>query len=340
MSISIQFGRKASNFFTHKLYLEQDLTNGNNLNVSFGIGESQDNEIIPSGSTNLFLRILEFASFDGNIINFNIDETILKQKRILTHSSENKRILSSSQDYTNNMTLIHYQLYCGDEMFLDRLHIYRDYLDDLVSRNSWIRPGEFNSYIPLDFIGCQTNSFQSSLTGCLWGGVHGCFVCDYDFFLYDFKCFTCQQDLSVTVYNHNQYLEQCTLQTVKSVDTKDTDSLDLSSDLDYDLYFLSKTTLGSQKYFEDLILKQDIPFVTNNVTQEYPSGLSNVKSSAITFVIDFSSTILNSSDFPLDVQILQTKVFMNSNLKVTVISKNIIIERNEYPYILFNASNS
>ena len=73
MSISIQLGTKDTKRFTHKIDLQEDFSKFPTINIFFGIGQMQEQntEFFPVQSPNLFLRILELASFDGNIIDFD-----------------------------------------------------------------------------------------------------------------------------------------------------------------------------------------------------------------------------------------------------------------------------
>ena len=334
MSISIQLGTKGVRRFTHKTNLQEDLSKFPKMSIFFGIGQMQEQntEFFPVQSPSLFLRILELASFDGNIIDFDITNTKKSVKQILN----TKRILSGlPQGYSDNMDLIHYQLYCGDRMFLNRLKQYTSSLEVEAIENNWIEKEDFVNLAFVDFVGCDSIPSQTNVQGCLWGRLDICFVCDSDYYLSNFECVKCQKDLNINLFNNNQYLDLCTSQPIQSVPYVNVDLLDSTSQINNGLYFISTDSSYMQTHLVSLLTKYNIQFVTDRIKNTFSSSLKNNKSTVTTYVMDFMETALEISDFPLDLQIMQASLYMDSDQQLSLAWKNVFAETNTWPFVQF-----
>ena len=296
--------------------------------------QEQNTEFFSVQSPNLFLRILELASFDGNIIDFDFFMTTKSDDFEII--GKKKRILQASPlVYSHNMHLIHYQLYCEDQFFLNRLRQYTSSLEVEAIENNWIEKEDFVNLAFVDFVGCDSSPSQRNVQGCLWGRLDVCFVCDSDYYLSDFECEKCQTDLNINLFYNNQYLDSCTSQPIQSVPYDDVDLLDSSSQIENGLYFVSTDSGSMQTHFVNLLTKYNIQFVTDRIKNTFSTSLKNNKSTVTTYVMDFMETGLNISDFPLDLQIMQASLYMDSDQQLSLAWKNVFAETNTWPFVEF-----
>jgi hypothetical protein len=338
INVSIQLGKSQAKQIQEFVYLGEDLSAEPILNLEFGIGNQRIKnldtlEVYPSI---LFLRVLEMASFDGNIINFNpiISEYVNVSK---TKTKENfTRVLAASPlDYNHNMDLIHYQLYCQDSMFLDRLSAYSSYLEKLISLNKQIIPEEFTQYVPLDFIGCNEAAIPNvNIKGCIWGQNSVCFSCDMNYKFIDYGCQTCQINLkNLNVNDH--YTEKCITKSSAPIPIINVNTLNIKSSLDNEIYFLDAANKTDLNEFKALLLNENMDYIKKRVVNQYSKIFSNLKISAKTYKIDFSSIISDTNKFPLPIQIMQVSVFINENSTREIVWKKLSFDHNHYPYVVF-----
>ena len=317
-----------------------DLTSEPAMTVSFGIGNRPDPEApedsLKVGPTDIFLRVLELLSFEGNFFDYSFEKDVPLDDSavdLFPGITPKKRMLASFlYEPQFKMDILHYQLHCGNEFFLDRLGLLTEMLEARIKAGEQMYDFEHNFDLTVDFISCLRVAPRNSDPACLWGSESTCFFCDSQSFWDDERgrCSRCITSDRSKMLSNDRYFGSCNLENADPVYYGSWQSLKLDSEIAAELYFIDSSAAG---VFADLLVGST--FVSNFVNEKFLSNLGSVEYSSISYRIDFSNSKLTASQFPLNVSASLIVLFRNQQNRIDLASRSLFVSFNSFPIVKF-----
>ena len=348
-------GPNSNQRLTFTVKTDADLTSETQMKVDFGIGsddKSQNSDLLKMKFSPLFLRILEFAGFEGNLIEFSFDSQSTSNSTTSLNSTmtsfssfdpsgTNPIPLSLKETdifYQHNMDVFWYQLYCQDAIFLDRLGFFSNNLLHKLIFDKHINELEDDHSIVLDFVSCNEMQDRSLDPNCLWGIGGICFVCNSISFLYQSECRLCINPDNFDILLNDQFFEICPQNSHHVALMHNTSELLPASKFDSGIFFINSWSDTLLSSFIDLIQNQSLFFfslLVNNLSENY----KDMQFEIFTYKLNFADSSLQTYDFPLNILASLVILYRDNDDNIQIESKSVQISHNKYPFVKFTTCN-
>ena len=280
-----------------------------------------------------FIRVLELVAFDGNIIDFH--ESIVEES-VNSKFGSIDSIITDPSDYSHNMKLLEYKLFCENSYVFNRTLDYEEYLESVAIDKGYLFADDYQRYRPLDFMFCNEKDNTTLAPDCVWGVNSICFVCNPESNLINFRCKKCNSENSTILQNNDKYFDECTSQNVSPLTLVNVYELGLLSLIDKNIYFMDTSNELIGDIFYDILFHLGNTFVNSILTEKYSMSILSKKTQVITFKLDFKGIPETAIDFPLHIRVLHVVVFLNAKNQREITVRNILVNNNSYPIVTFS----
>ena len=237
------------------------------------------------------------------------------------------------------MRLIHYQLFCGEQFFLNRLAYYSKMMVTSLLMGLTLENVDNGGGLLVDFVSCHEMTNESTDPHCLWGVDGFCLVCDSQSVLESNVCKLCFSLTNNKIDSMDAYLETCEKLPQTQFSVSDTLSLVGTSSISSEVYFVDSADKMQKNAFSKLVLDES-EFIDQRLSAPLSSDLSKMSYEVKNYKLDFADSAFTSKDFPLPITVSLVVFFRDENGQIQLESKRLVPTGNSFPYVKFTTGKS